>query len=240
MQSNTLNNAISSTVDWLVSNNVILPIDIIIDAVGIGVKSFEYFKTAEQFDNRLTQLVKALYNGKITEAQFVDSMAALISRQLTLAYREAWKDEGQGQFPDYLIESSQAAILAQYDYVDSYAADIVQAAKDKTPIDGLLSRVPLWSNRYNEAYTEAIMLISEKNGGKLEWVLGATEEHCTTCSNLNGIVAYASEWQILNVKPQNAPNGKIECGGWHCDCELKPTDKRRTAGAYGRIEEAVL
>lgn len=235
-----LNESISNGIDWLYGWGMDVPIDLIIKSVEIGAKDFEYYKTAEQFEARLSNLVEALYKETITAPQFVDGLGALISRQITLAYREAWRDEGDGQYPDYLTAASEAAILIQFDFVDQFARDIVDARIDEKPIDGLLSRVPLWANRYNEAYNEAVMLISQKNGGKLEWVLGETEQHCTTCSNLNGIVAYAKEWEALNVKPQNAPNNKIECGGWRCDCSLSPTTKRRTPGAYGRIEEAIL
>lgn len=197
------------------------------------------WKTEEQFDARLTNLVKALYNGTITAPDFVDSLAALIGRQITLAFREAWKDEGEGEFPDYLTEASEAFILGQYDFVDGFARDIVDARIDGGDIAPLLARVPLWSNRYNEAYNEAIALITKENGGNLEWVYGDTE-HCPECLALNGIVMSASDWDTLGVRPQSAPNEKLTCGGWRCQCQLIPTDKRRSPGAYGRVEEILL
>lgn len=236
----SLVDSISRTIDWLYRWEIVPPIDTVVASVELAIKDFHYYKTAEQFESRLTNLVKALYNDTIKAPEFVDALGALIARQITLAYREAWNDEGGGQFPDYLTAASEAAILAQFDFVDQFARDIVDARIDKTPIDGLLARVPLWANRYNEAYNDAVMLITKEAGGNLEWVLGETEQHCSTCANLNGIVARASEWEALNVKPQNSPNDKIECGGWRCDCTLTPTDKRRTPGAYGRIEEAIL
>lgn len=196
-------------------------------------------KTAEQFGSRLTNLVKALYSETITAPDFIDSLAALISRQITLAYLEAWKDEGRGAYPDYLQESADAAILAQFDFVDQFARDIVDARLEKKPVDGLLARVPLWANRYNEAYNEAIKLITLNNGGNLEWVYGDTD-HCNTCISLNGIVMSAKDWDTLGVKPQSAPNNKLECGGWKCQCRLEPTDKRRSPNAYGRLEEILL
>jgi len=184
---------------------------------------------------RIENLVKALYKGTITAASFVDSMAALISRQITLAYREAWNDEGDGgKIPDYLTSASDEAILAQFDFVDQYARDIVDASVDKTPIDPLLSRAALWANRYTENYNNAVALIALQNGGKLEWVYGDTD-HCETCQSLNGIVAFASEWNEIGVKPQTAPNDMLECGGWKCQCYLEPTDKRRTKNAVEKI-----
>ena len=195
----------------------------------------EEYKTADQMQGRIENLVKALYKGTITAASFVDSMAALISRQITLAYREAWNDEGDGgKIPDYLTSASDEAILAQFDFVDQYARDIVDASVDKTPIDPLLSRAALWANRYTENYNNAVALIALQNGGKLEWVYGDTD-HCETCQSLNGIVAFASEWNEIGVKPQTAPNDMLECGGWKCQCYLEPTDKRRTKNAVEKI-----
>lgn len=203
-------------------------------------------KSAEQFDARLTNLVKALYKNTIGAQSFIDSLAALIARQITLAFREAWSDEGDGgQFPDYLAEALDNFVIGQYDFVDQFARDIVDVAIDEKPIDGLLSRVPLWANRYTEAYNEAVALITKAGGGNLEWFLGATEKHCPLCSRYNGIVARASEWESLGIAPQNAPNpaltghidGEDGCEGWRCDCRLKPTKKRRTPGAYGKLEE---
>ena len=75
---------------------------------------------------------------------------------------------------------------------------------------------------------------------RMKWELGETEEHCETCAALNGIVAFAREWETLGVHPQDAPNNKLECGGWQCGCTLTPTSQRRTSDAYGRIEEALL
>lgn len=192
------------------------------------------------FDFMLTQivgLVRGVYRGNI-RGEFIDVMANLISGQLSQAYRRAWADEGDGgEFPDYLQISLDDMILGQYDYVDGYYRDIIDAALDGTPIEPLLKRAELWAQRWTEAYNEAVRLITLNNGGKLEWQLGETEEHCPECSALNGIVAFAREWDTLMVRPQNPPNTRISCGGWRCDCKLTPTTKRRTPNAYGRIEE---
>jgi len=198
------------------------------------------YKTYEYMLKQIEGLVRGVYNGNVG-GQFIDSMANLISGQLTQAYEQAWKDEGDGgEFPEYLNAPLENEILNQYDYVDGFYRAIVDARVDKTPIDPLLVRAGLWANAYNTAYENATSIITAENGGKEEWVLGATEAHCPECNALNGIVALASEWNALGVRPKNAPNNKISCGGWNCDCERRPTDKRRTPNAYGRIEEIML
>ena len=199
------------------------------------------YKTYDYMLSVITGLVRGVYTARIG-GQFIDVMANLISGQLTQAYQQAYTDDGFTDFemPDYLNKSLEALILKQYDYVDQYYRDIVDAMVDQTPIEPLIARAALWAQRWTEGYNEAVRLITVNGGGNLVWILGATEAHCPECSGLNGIVARATEWQMLNVKPQNAPNEKISCGGWLCDCSLTPTDKRRSPNAYGRIEEILL
>jgi hypothetical protein len=197
------------------------------------------YKTYDYMLRQIEGLVKAVYAGNIAGA-FIDTMSNLISGQLTQAYNQAWKDEeGQGEFPDYLQVSLDDAILNQYDFVDQYYRDIVDARVDKTSIDPLLFRAALWAQRWTESYNEALRLITLESGGNMIWTLGATETHCPECAAFDGIVARAKEWDTLNIKPQNAPNKHLTCGGWQCDCSLLPTDKRRSPNAYGRLE-AVL
>lgn len=199
----------------------------------------EHFKTLEFMLGQIRRLVTSLYNNQIG-GDFIDIMANIISGQLRDAYIQAWNEYGEtGELPDYLQSAYEADVLAQYDHVDGFFRDIIDARIDGKPIDPLIARVDLWANRWTESYNNAIRLIQVENGGNLEWVYGDTD-HCETCMNLNGIVMSAREWDTLGVKPQSAPNNKLECGGWKCQCRLEPTGKRRSPGAYGRVEEIII
>lgn len=196
------------------------------------------YKTYEYFLAQTNGLVRGLYYGYVG-GEFIDTFANLISGQLWDAYEKAWFDEGgDGVVPEYLNASYQATVSTQYGYVDQFYRDIIDARIDQTSLDPLLARAAMWANRYNEAYNEAVRLITLEGGGNLIWEYGEAE-HCETCQALNGIVARASEWDILGVKPQNAPNNLLECSGWNCKCSLTPTSKRRSPNAYGRIEAAI-
>jgi hypothetical protein len=202
-------------------------------------KSFEYML------KQIEGLVRGVYNGNIG-GQFIDTMANLISGQLTQAYNQAFEDEGftDEALPEYLTSSLEEMILGQYKHVDQYYRDIVDARVDGTPLEPLLSRAQMWANQWNTAYQKAVELIRLEGGGNLEWVKGATEKGCKTCADLDGFVMSAKEWQALDLHPRGYPNPKLECGGGgpanNCDCELVPTDKRRSPNAYGRIEEILL
>ena len=193
-------------------------------------KSYEYFLA------QTNGLVRALYNGFIG-GQFIDTLANLISGQLWDAYEKAWFDEGgDGVVPDYLNKSYQDAVSAQYGYVDQFYRDIVDEKIDQTSLDPLLVRANMWANRWNEAYNEAVRLITLENGGRLVWKMGRAE-HCSTCLALDGIVAFAKEWDAIGIKPQS---DRLECHGFNCKCSLSPTKARRSPNAYGRIEAAIM
>jgi len=197
-------------------------------------KSYDYFLA------RIKGLVRGLYAGNVRK-EFIDVFANLISGQYRDAYNKAWQDEGDGgEFPSYLEASYQEAVSKQYEFVEGYYRAIIDARLDGTPIDPLLIRAELWAQGWNTSYENATSLITAESGGKEEWILGATEEHCPECQALNGIVMRAKEWDTLNLRPKNPPNDKITCGGWRCDCERIATDKRRTPNAYGRVEEIIL
>ena len=198
------------------------------------------YKTYDYFLARIEGLVRGVYSGNVA-GDFIDIFANLISGQLRDAYTRAWIDEGNtGALPDYLEASYQETVAKQYSFVDQFYRAIVDARVDKTSIEPLLSRAQLWAQRWTESYNEAVRLITLDGGDNMIWELGATEQHCPECAFLNGKIMSAKEWNLIGIKPQNAPNKKLTCGGWKCDCSLSPTDKRRTPGAYGRIEEMML
>lgn len=199
------------------------------------------YKTADYMLNVIEGLVNGVYNN-LVGGDFIDAMANLISGQLTQAFQQAFEDEGYTDFvlPDYLSSALEGMILNQYDFVDQFFRDIIDARLEGSPLAPLMQRAGLWAQRWTEAYNEAVRLMAIENGQKLVWLLGKTEEHCPECAALNGIVARASEWDALNIRPQNAPNDKLTCGGWKCDCSLEITDKRRTRDAYGRLEEIMM
>jgi hypothetical protein len=203
------------------------------------------YKTYDFMRQAIEGLVNGVYYGNIG-GQFIDTMANIISGQLSQAYRQAYEDEGFTDLflPDYLTESLEAMILNQFDFVDGYYRAIVDARVDGTPVAPLLARASLWANQWDVAYKEAVQLIRLKSGGNLEWKKGATEKGCRTCAALDGIIMSAQEWQALDLHPRGYPNSKLECEGGgpvnNCDCELVPTDKRRSPGGYGRVEEILL
>ena len=212
-----------------------------------GSVAFDAFKSYEDMLSKIQSLVKNTYNGKVGTVEFTDRITSIIGGQLRNAYNTAWINEGMDEdnttaaLPDYLEESllDMIAQQASTEFSYQYFTDIMAARRSETPIDPLLSRAELWAGQWNTAYENATSLITLNNGGREEWVLGATEQHCPECAALNGIVAFANEWEELGVRPKNPPNDNLTCGGWRCDCERRATDKKRSRNAYNRIKAIV-
>ena len=209
--------------EWLIDNGV--------------VKTYDYYL------QQLTRLITSVYNGNLG-GEFIDIMANLIQGQIYQAVNQAWLDSGMdGSLPDYLASLADDIVLGQYEHVDQLYRDIVDARLDGTPLAPLLARAPLWANQWNVAYREAIQTINFENGGNLVWRKGQTEHGCQTCADLDGIVMFASEWEELDVHPRGYPNPKLECNGGgpagYCDCELVPTDQRRSPNAFATVMNIV-
>jgi hypothetical protein len=198
------------------------------------------YKTYEFFLSAVEGLVNGVYLG-LVDSDFVYTMDNLITGQLRDAYIRAWvDDEHFGELPDYLQESLDAMVEEQQSHVVDFWHAIIDARVDGTPVAPLLNRAGMWAGRWNEAYEMARHLIAVENGGREMWVTDPQKESCTICLALNGIVAYAREWDELNVHPRNAPNPILSkdrggCGGWKCGCERQPTNQRRSPKAYTTI-----
>jgi hypothetical protein len=202
------------------------------------------YKTLAYFAKTLKNLVRSLYNGFIG-GDFVTVMADLIRGQIIDAYVKAWYEQtdGESEPPPYLQIRAQGKIDEQISMIQPYYIAILDARIDQTPIEPLLSRADLWAGRYQDAYNDATIYITEQTGGRMVWRLGATEKHCPLCSAYDGIVAFASEWSAAGIQPKNAPNAALTgqynndrgCEGWRCDCELKPTTEKRTRRAYDKL-----
>jgi hypothetical protein len=203
-------------------------------------------KSFDDYKGQIYALVTDLFEGVIIESDFVDGMADIIPGNLTDAWNEGMSENGLDPDEDMLPEwqdQIDAMILSEYDYVDGFAAAIAANAGSPEPnLDAVLSRADLWAQRYTDVYNEAKIRTAEK-GQRFVWEIGSTEENCWICKALNGIVAFAFEWEEAGFRPQEPPNdllsmdrgGEKGCGGWRCDCSLTPTNKRRTQKALDRL-----
>jgi len=221
----------------------------LVKLVGILARSYQIpadiaAKTITHFRYVIERIMRELYRDAITGYVFESEMLDLIEGQLRRAWYEGMRENGlkpSDMEPEWEAEL-QDIILSEIMHVQEFASAIQQAAiNDRlagTPeasFGALNARAGLWVNRYNDVRNRAIVATKEQ---KLEWIYGDTE-HCETCARLNGIIAWASEWDLAGVHPQQPPNPVLECGGWRCKCRLQPTVKRKTPKAFDRIMRAL-
>ncbi len=201
---------------------------------------FDAMKTLEQYRSRLWGAMTRLFNGG-RDGAFVSTFLRSIDTQLTQAWDKGAEDVGVQR--DEQTEADRTILTAIIDNETQFVERIMGEIADDRD-NGMLpedfqkkygARVDLWANRYTETVNRARMQMGSKT--RLEWKLGATEEHCETCAKLNGIVAFGVEWDQARLHPQMPPNDQLECGGWRCDCSLEPTTKRRTARALDRLTQ---
>lgn len=188
-----------------------------------------------EYGDTIERIIRGFYAKRISYAQAIDRFTREIEKQFTSAWQDGMIDAGVN-FEDMTKEEKallDAEISKESTWILGFLMDADQASAAGEPIEPLLARVPLWANRYAQIRTLA--KIEAAKNQPLEWKLGATEQHCTTCAKLNGIVKRARDWKDAGILPQNGPNEKLECGGWQCDCRLEPTDKPITRGPFPKV-----
>lgn len=212
----------------------------IVEQMGASLKEFiDYllvFKDASAYERQLTNDVHALYSRAMSRRGFVSDVGAIIERQLN----EAWKsgaDEMMVLPEDFTPEDNAyiAKIISdEKAHVEGFADSVQNAAGNGEGWVQFQGRISIWVNRIADVENRARMYFGGKQ--RLKWVLGPTEEHCENCSKLNGLVAWATEWEASGVHPQSPPNERIECHGWNCGCQLIPVEERRTRNAKSEIQ----
>lgn len=200
-----------------------------------GAALREALKTANYYERALNAAVLEFYRGG-DAGEFIDEMVRLIEQQFSRAWNEGGRDVGiqPKDHTDEDDEELQRHIDNELDHVLDFAQGIEQARINGDSVKPFQARVSLWVNRYNEMVNAAKLWFGRKE--RLEWRLGATEEHCEQCFALSGVIATAEAWAESGYHPQGAPNGMLECGGWRCDCDLTPTKKPATDKQPGDVK----
>jgi hypothetical protein len=196
-------------------------------------------KTLEMFDRQLWSYSLEFFRGEISDDQFEADFIAAIENQLTRAWNEG-ADE-VGVLPEEMTADDLAILEGiindEIGYLTGLAVDIIDIKEDGASIEEFRSkfrpRIDIWASKYNEVKIKSSMHFNGKVRRK--WVLGATEKHCPSCSALNGIVAFAYEWEQAGITPGESGSSVLSCGGWNCDCKLPETDERRSPNAFQRL-----
>ncbi len=189
----------------------------------------------QRYQAALRSPVRGLWGGVLDRGQFRQSMFNAIETGIIDAWNEGAKDCGIQ--PDELSEDELNTRDERIAQERSHVSEFGQAIQEGSRSNGgkllpLFKRLDMWTNRYRDASNEAKVMACKDE--KLIWILGPTEESCHTCPRLDGKVKRGSFWRKAGIRPQNPPNSSIECQGWNCLCELRPTDKSISRGPLPR------
>ena len=173
--------------------------------------------------------VRALWTGAWSMSEFIGAMTDTVERGIMDAWREGAAKAGvaEDELTQAELDARMAFMWAQWSQLPGLATFVdAHSQANEGKLETVLGRVDLWVNQYNSASIKAEAMAA--GDAKYAWVYGPTE-HCTTCLRLNGKVKRMSYW-VDHVLPQNAPNPRLLCGGWRCQCTLQKTAEPLSKG----------
>ncbi len=186
------------------------------------------------FRRNIRASVRGLWTGALSFEQSLRTFRTTIERSIEQAWREGAQECGIQ--PD---ELTVAELTARDEFIfeqNELAPNFLNVVRSQSKANGgkltpLLSRAEMWTNQYSSAkqQSEALACADDKR----VWRVGRTE-HCKTCLGLNGQVRRLSFWKN-NVLPRNAPNEKLICKGFNCQCTLQKTNKIMSRGRLPRL-----
>jgi len=196
--------------------------------------------TSGGYESAIGSAIRALWTGAIDAGQFSDLLLAAIRRYLTAAWEAGMADVGVE--PEEITEDERAElerlIMTEFGYVARLTGDIEARNKDAGgELAPLVARAGMWATRYTEARNMARTLAGAEQ--RLEWVWTPRKEHCPDCRRLNGIVKRASTWLLARARGLYPQSRALDCHGYHCGCELKPTNKPLTPGPLPKIKREI-
>ena len=184
--------------------------------------------TIDRYRTMIRQPTYALWSGKIGAGDFNAMMIDAVEAGLKGAWLAGARAAGilPDEMTDREISQMQTDVFNQFQYIPGFAEFIQRGSKaNGGKLESLLPRMNLWVSRYKEFYERGMLMA--KRDQKQEWFLGATEKHCGSCVKLSGKVKRSSSWIEADIYPMSP---RLECKGYQCACELKPTDKPCSKG----------
>lgn len=185
----------------------------------------------DRYQSGLRGAVRGLWSGVIDYDQFFDMMLVSIRRNLTQAWQEGAAE--CGILLSDLTPAERTALEQAIAYETQWIAGLGSATEEGSKANGgklapLFTRLEIWVGRYVGVRDKAkVMACGDQ---KLKWVLGPTEQSCTSCSRLNNKVKRASYWNRVGVLPRVHGAPWLACRGFRCQCILQLTDEPCSPG----------
>lgn len=195
----------------------------------IGIKSVKDVLDTYR-ENLVRWTADAIDRGTMSELDLRRAHRALLRTLALPAYLEGMR-EGGIENPEEHLEDEDREIVEgwlaeQLQHVNGYAKAVLAATllvglEREHARDSIFGdRLPLWIRSMESLAGRGFASARANELG--EWVLGATEEHCSTCLRLSSGAPHRLSWYIKRgYIPQEPGSPTLECGGWRCDCEIR-------------------
>jgi len=173
------------------------------------------------YQGSLRSASRGLWSGEEGVYFFLENATRSIEHNFTLAWHEGLSDCGIS--PSDQTPEEQARLRLEINneigYLYQFAVDINNNNKLLGgKLHAIYTRIQMWVNKYGMIRDLARTYACADE--KLEWVMHPLKEHCRDCLRLNGKVYRASTWRNNNIYPRMH---SLECGGYRCGCEFRPT-----------------
>lgn len=180
-----------------------------------GPRRRSYGKTRVRFVNGLTRLFGKGVNSRMSDMDFEQDLRDLLYGTGLDAYVNGLKDGGGDGLLDDSMQSEVDSWLAQQIKYTSGLTDEIYS-------DGLAKgmirrRAAMWATKsLDRMYYAGLMRVAANQ--PYTWWMGPTEQHCNTCSTLNGVTRLLKDWYRRDILPGS---GRLECKGFNCLCSLE-------------------
>lgn len=190
-------------------------------------------KSAQTYAKGLRDAIRGLWRGETNLPGFVFAMEATISRHFREAFVDGANEVGvlEGELNTNELQELRLAIANEIQFILPFADRILENSRDNGgKLGPLISRVPLWVNRYLGLRDRAKVLVGKDQ--KLKWIRHALDS-CKSCLALAGKVKRASFWREHDVRPKHPR--KLACmldadGPDVCRCQFEVTSDPVTPG----------
>lgn len=189
------------------------------------------YLSESSFIHDMESAARGLWRATSDMTMFLNRMFAIIETEYTRAWRAGMIDAGVN--PRDMSEDEKTALGLHISSAQGKVYDLglfiqEHSRANEYEFGSLEGRLDLWLTGYNTVYNDALTFAS--SDPNLVWVLGGTEQHCTSCNKLNGKVKRASVWDASMLQPSDPPNFYLECGGWRCRCYFEVTSSVQSRG----------
>lgn len=191
------------------------------------------------YDDLNSQMMDVI-DGDASRGDGAKAHRSFIKRDALAAYLEGMADGGIEDPEAEITDAERAVVKAwiadQLGYVADFWAEVAAVAKLRpafgeanaredvvapynAALRALSARLLLWESALRELAGQG-KAAALKNM-MVTWKLGATEEHCGTCSKLDGKRRRLKWFTDNGYIPQQNDSETLDCGGWRCLCELR-------------------